>query len=241
MEDPADPWVFAPVADIIHQRAEVAWIWQRVAEPAVGVRADLEDRGFRFDPAWNDESFARLAASSAGLIGLVLSLEAAVLSAVENVYLLSAEPGYDISHSEPQWRTSIFVSRPDRTGQVGELRFAESVIHEAMHLHLTTNEDSAPLVQDFGGLMASPWRAEPRSIQGVLHGLFVFTCLAVYFRRLLESPVIDAAGRKHISLRLADIGREVAELNITALAAGLTPRGAALAEVWRQLAGGASS
>jgi len=232
----ADPWVLAPVTDIDHQPAEVEWIWQRVAAPPVNVRCELEDRGFRFDPAWNDKSFAKLALSSARLIALVPSLEAAALSAVENIHVLSADPGYDISHSEPRWRTSIFVSRPDRAGHVGELRFAENVIHEAMHLHLTNNEESAPLVQDFDALIASPWRAESRSIQGVLHGLFVFTCLAVYFRALSESSVINASGRDHIALRLAEIGSEVAGLNITALAAGLTPRGAALAGEWRRLA-----
>lgn len=236
MEDRTAPWVLAPVADIIHKRARVDWIWQRIAAPPVNVRCELESRGFRFDPAWNDKSFAHLAQSSARLIALVPSLEAATLSAIESIHLLSADPGYDISHSEPRWRTNIFVSRPDRTGHVGELRFAESVIHEAMHLHLTNNEESVPLVQDFNGLMASPWRAKPRSIQGVLHGLFVFTCLAVYFRTLSESPFIDASGRNHITLRLAEIGSEVAGLNITALAAGLTPRGAALAGEWRRFA-----
>jgi HEXXH motif-containing protein len=236
MEDTAAPWLLAADAGHVHQPAEVNWIWQRVAAPPVNVRCELEDRGFRFDPTWNDKSFVHLTLSSARLIALVPSLEAAVLSAVENIHLLSADPTYDISHSEPRWRTSIFVSRPDRTGQVGELRFAENVIHEAMHLHLTNNEESTPLVQDFDGVMASPWRTDARSIQGVLHGLFVFTCLAVYFRTLLASRVIDAAGRNHIAQRLAEIGSEVAELDIISLAAGLTLRGTALAGEWRRLA-----
>ena len=207
------------------------------AAPTVNVRSELEQGGFRFDRGWNDESTAQLARSAARLIAQAPSLEATAFSAVQNIHLLTADPGYDISHSEPRWRTSIFVSRPDRINHVGELRFAECIIHEAMHLHLTNNEESTPLVQAFDRLMTSPWRTEPRPLQGVLHGLFVFTCLTVFFRTLSKSLVMDASGRSHTAQRLAEIGSEIAGLNITALAAGLTPRGAAFAREWWLLAG----
>jgi HEXXH motif-containing protein len=241
MEDRTGPWDLDHVSDIVRQPAEVDWIWKRLAAPPVDVRYELEHRGFRFYRTWRDETAAQLAQSAARLIAMAPSLDAAASSAVQNIHLLTADLGYDISHSEPRWQTSIFVSRPDRIDHVGELRFAENVIHEAMHLHLTNNEESAPLVQAFDGLVVSPWRAEPRPMQGVLHGLFVFTCLAVYFRTLSGSAVIDASGHNHIAQRLTTIGSEVAALNMNALSAGLTPRGAALASEWCRLASKASS
>ena len=54
--------------------------------------------------------------------------------------------------------------------------------------------------------------------------------------RYRGSAVIDASGHNHIAQRLTAIGSEVAALNMNALVAGLTPRGAALASEWRRLA-----
>lgn len=110
-----------------------------------------------------------------------------------------------------------------------------------MHLHLTNYEEVRPLVREFSALMKSPWRAEPRSFQGVLHGLFVFTCLAVYFRPIAELPALEVAGRKYIARRLREIGTEISGLEVAVLVAGLTTRGGALANQWWRLAGEASS
>lgn len=44
---------------------------------------------------------------------------------------------YDVSHSTPVLPLSIFVSVPGADERHAELRLAESIIHEAMHLQLT--------------------------------------------------------------------------------------------------------
>lgn len=241
MQHGAAPWVLDPTTANVRRPAEVDWILKRLAAPPVEVRCELEHRGFRFEGSWHDDCAVRLALSAASLIALVPSLDAAVFSVVQKLHLLTADPGYDVSHSEPRWRTSVFVSRPDRIDHVGELRFTENVIHEAMHLHLTNNEESTPLVRAFDRLVTSPWRTEPRPIQGALHGLFVFTCLAVYFRTVSGSEFIEASGRSHIAQRLAEIRSEVGVLNLAELVGGLTPRGATLASEWQRLVGEASS
>lgn len=168
-----------------------------------------------------------------GLIRLVPQLCAIVAAVVENIHILSAAPGYDISHSEPCWRSSIFVSVPERDDDVGALRLAESIIHEAMHLHLTNLEALSRLVSDVAGVMASPWRTEARPYQGVLHGLFVFSCLAVYFERVLSGTELVPSARLHVRQRHCDILIEIASIDLDSLCSGLTPEGVELARRWR--------
>src|SRR5437868_4088433 len=71
MEYSVEPWVLAPVSSIIPQPAERDWIVRRVGAPAVSVGCELEKRGFRFDPDWNDSRFSELALLGANLICLI--------------------------------------------------------------------------------------------------------------------------------------------------------------------------
>jgi HEXXH motif-containing protein len=178
-----------------------------------------------------------LARAAEDLIGLLPSLSRIAEQSISAVHLLSAEPGFDISHSEPRWRSTIFVSMPERTDGVGNLRFAEGVIHEAMHLHLTNAEEVTPLVNDFDGRMPSPWRAEARTYQGVLHALFVFACLAAFFRQIRRWGGMEQDGcQSHVGVRLSEIQSEMARLDVSRLIAGLTARGAELAGFWHTMA-----
>lgn len=155
-----------------------------------------------------------------------------IRSVTHEIHLLEAAPGYDVSHSEPCWPHRTFVSVPDRHDEVGALRFAEGVIHEAMHLALTLLENDRLLVRSQADMMASPWREEPRPIGGVLHGLFVFSCLFTAFR--VMAGAIDTAATHHVSSRLRDIAGEVGSINLTALSSGLTPFGRILARQWSE-------
>jgi HEXXH motif-containing protein len=165
-------------------------------------------------------------------IGLEPSLAATIVRVVDDIHLLRAASAYDVSHSEPRWRRRIFVSVPERSDELGELRLAESVVHEAMHLHLTNSEAAEPLVTEFRRTMKSPWRAEPRSYQGVLHGLFVFTCLETYFCGISSIIGNRGAAALHLKKRLDEIRGEVAGLNIRELSGGLTSAGVDLAWKW---------
>ena len=153
-------------------------------------------------------------------------LAAIVATRVSAIHLVRADPGYDVSHSEPHWRDRIFVSVPDRHDEVGVLRLAEEVSHEALHLHLTEFEAISPLVRDLTGTLASPWRPEPRSFGGVLHGAFVFVGLKAYFDAVI-APSGSAVGR-HLHQRRTEIAHELSEIDGPFLKAGLTEHGAAL-------------
>lgn len=56
----------------------------------------------------------------------------------------------------------------------------ESMVHEAAHLWLFLVEDVAPLARNAweGSAVVSPWRTDVRPVGGVVHGAFVFSCVA---------------------------------------------------------------
>lgn len=162
-------------------------------------------------------------------IARVPNLASIVEATVSEIHFLEAEPGYDISHSEPQWRTRIFVSIPDCDGAVGALRLAESIVHEAMHLHLTNLEERIPLVANFNDLVASPWRIERRPYQGVLHGLFVFCAIACFFEAVTKKESLTPSSRYHVAKRMAQITDELESIDLNGLCDGLTEPGAELA------------
>ncbi|HEX8214871.1 MAG TPA: HEXXH motif-containing putative peptide modification protein, partial [Allosphingosinicella sp.] len=112
-------------------------------------------------------------------------------------------------------------------GEVAALRAAENVVHEAMHLQLSFVEQATPLVADLEATIRSPWKQEPRQLQGVLHGLYVFVCISAFFRGLQEVDALGTPGRKHVEGRLSDIEAEIASVAVGDLKKGLTPAGSA--------------
>lgn len=209
------------------------WLWPRVIAPLPAIADHVQDCGLQI--ANIDHAYNGLFMKAAKAIEWVPSLAAIVATRVVAVHLLRADPGYDVSHSEPRWQDRIFVSVPDRDDEVGALRLAEGVIHEALHLHLTELEAISPLVLNLNGTLGSPWRPEPRSYGGVLHGAFVFVGLRAYFE-IVTAPRNSHAGR-HLDQRRAEIDEELAEVDLVALKAGLTASGAALlSRLFAQLA-----
>jgi HEXXH motif-containing protein len=211
------------------ERKDALWLWERLSDATPDIQSHIAEGGLTTGDA---HGRATLFAAAAGAIDAVPDLAGIVRTRVGHVHVLAAPPGYDISHSEPRWADRIFISVPERSGGVGALRLAESVIHEAMHLHLAEVENAAPLVKDFRSLMPSPWRAEARSIQGVLHGLFVFACIAAYFSEMLRCAAKSPVSRSYIRDRLSAIQDEIARVDMALLTAGLTPHGCKLAVSW---------
>lgn len=214
-----------------------------------GFSADLIELVAPIPPALTAELAARglvgIEASPASLrllgnafswIAQVRELASILHALVNEIHLLETEPGYDVSHSEPRWRNSIFVSIPDRGDEIGALRLAESVVHEAMHLQLTNRENLQQLVALDNGLTRSPWRDEARPYQGVLHGLYVFSCLAAFFRHLLSERALGEDGRRHAAKRVREISQEIESIDFEALAAGLTDEGTLLMQRCRRVA-----
>ena len=201
---------------------------RRVTPIPLTIAMELKSRGLvGIEPSVMS---AQLLSATLSWVARLPELASIIHAIVTDIHLLDAEAGYDVSHSEPRWRTTIFVSIPDRDDEVGALRLAESIVHEAMHLHLTNREQLIQFVARGDGKLRSPWRNEPRPFQGVLHGLYVFSCLSWFFRRLLVEGALCAAGCTHLAKRLEDISDDVHSIDLVALAGGLTKAGIALAE-----------
>ncbi|MGH7025568.1 MAG: aKG-HExxH-type peptide beta-hydroxylase [Caulobacteraceae bacterium] len=226
-----DPWLL-PGFEIAKSTAPsgTEWIWDRVARAPADIEAHVRQGGLRLTDAQVTD--ATLFVDAAAAIGAVPSLAAIVAARVGEIHLLKADPGYDVSHSEPAWVDRIFVSLPERRDRVGALRLAESIIHEAMHLHLTLLERDCPLVRDVDGQTFSPWRQTHRPFGGVLHGVYVFVRLAAFFVGT-DEPQGSAAAR-HVHQRLTEIADELASIDQANLKAGLTSAGRQLVKLLMQ-------
>ena len=146
---------------------------------------------------------------------------------VDRIAIVGGVEGcFDISHSDPAWPGIVLVSVPPPSA-VSDLRLAEGVIHEAMHHHLSALEDSVLLVRE-ECLLYSPWRNTNRPASGVLHGLFVFACVADAFQKLIGLGGLSEEGLRHAKRRIDDIRGNFEGVDHQGLCAVLTGRGRAI-------------
>ncbi|MER8563296.1 HEXXH motif-containing putative peptide modification protein [Mesorhizobium sp. M0578] len=153
----------------------------------------------------------------------------AVTTLVRSVHIIRARgPGYDFSHSEPTVPFSVFVSVP-----LGErhamLRLAESLLHEAMHLQLTLIEYHNPVVGAGDAYGYSPWQQRQRPVQGLFHGLYVFSAIQEWLLHLEADPRLPSDDRTYVERRLCEIGEEIKEVSTLAASSTLTDFGRTLA------------
>ena len=142
-----------------------------------------------------------------------------------------SHPEIDISHSDPKIPFSIFVSVCEDSSPISNLRVAESILHEAMHLKLTLLEAVVPLVNsDSSETFYSPWREEPRPIRGVLHGIFVFRAIHDFYTMLLKIQINSVENDRFVMDRIDEIKAELNSSNGFEQAKDLTLWGTKLVE-----------
>jgi hypothetical protein len=150
---------------------------------------------------------------------------------IRSIHILKQEDvEIDVSYSHPVIPFSIFVSICQDNSMLSNLRVAESILHEAMHLKLTLIEEITPMVKSTtAGLYFSPWREEKRPAQGVLHGLFVFSAIHDFYLQMLAkfSDLKDV--NSYLIFRIEDIEKELKSLDDFPNASDLTPEGKMLA------------
>lgn len=138
------------------------------------------------------------------------TLFATVAALVRSIHVLDpTDDEYDVSFSEPNIPFSIFVSVPRSNRVTNPLRIGEAIIHEAMHLQLTLIEKYVPLVIKTQKKIFSPWRGEYRSIQGVLHGLYVFRVIDRFLECLLVMKSYSHEEVKYIQGRRDEIDKQI--------------------------------
>ena len=199
------------------------WIWRRLRAASSDVAADLRHRGLR--PIEPEAASPKCFVLAARHLALVPRLEAELARLVREVTLLEAYPGYDVSHSEPRWPSTIFVSVPPATDRNAALRLLENVVHEGMHLRLTEIARFCPLVRADAGRIFSPWKSEDREAQGVLHGLYVFICIVALFAKPRLLAGLDDNDRAYASRRVTEIGTEIEDVDMKLLEHSLNKNG----------------
>lgn len=110
------------------------------------------------------------------LLSEIPGLERFLSILVRSIHVLRQDdPDVDCSYSHPKVPFSIFVSVCQDDSVASDLRVAESILHETLHLFLTLIEEVVPLVdEDSQATYFSPWKQENRNARGILHGVFVF-------------------------------------------------------------------
>ncbi|MES2381258.1 MAG: HEXXH motif-containing putative peptide modification protein [Bacteroidota bacterium] len=119
----------------------------------------------------------------------------------------------DLSYSSPKIPFTVFVSVCADDSIITNLRVAESILHEAMHLKLTLIEDITPLLLlDTGNRYFSPWRDEKRPARGVLHGLFVFKAILDFYKEIRPIYTQNDEVISYLDFRIKSIRSEINSL-----------------------------
>ena len=143
------------------------------------------------------------------LIKSVPNLSESVFTLGNSLHLIKLEnDDYDVSFSEPHIPFSIFISIPKNRIKADFLRVAEAIIHEAMHLQLSLVEKVVPLIKSNEQKFYSPWKDEYRNSTGILHALYVFKVIKVFYKQL-ELRQILSIELEFIKKRRGEILRQI--------------------------------
>lgn len=155
------------------------------------------------------------------LLQQVPSLAAAVSVLAKSIHILEvSEPGFDVSFSEPSIPFSVFLNISE--GRFADLRTAEALVHEAMHLQLSLIERLAPVATVDQGLHYSPWKRSQRPVAGLMHALYVFRVIDQW---LLHIPKTSDEAKEYATKRRQEIGSEIEQLDPASFVDHLTAEG----------------
>ncbi len=160
-------------------------------------------------------------AKALNVLQLVPSLAAAVGVLAKSIHILEAsEPGVDVSYSDPSIPFSVFLNISE--GKFADLRTAEALVHEAMHLQLTLIERIAPIAKVDQGLHYSPWKRSKRPVTGLMHALYVFRVIDQWLTHLAQS---SEEAKEYAKKRKHEIRTEIDQLTPTSFINHLTEEG----------------
>ena len=118
------------------------------------------------------------------------------------------------------------------------LQIVEAIVHETGHARLHHANEVYPLVSGpEQNRYYSPWRDDPRPPVGLIHGLYVFTLILLFWLDGLESGDLSLRedDRSYINSRIALIGSQVREAAAVLDQAELSPFGLQLLSTLRSL------
>ena len=196
----------------------------RIEKLPASTRVRYENRGLTFSESMSAADVAAVR-SALSLVALLPSLQETISAYLRVLHILKA-PGsdFDVSHSDPEVPFSVFMSIPPSCPEAA-LRLAESIVHECMHLQLTMIEAVAPLVRNNNVKAYSPWTQTPRSLGGILHGLYVVSVIYIWLLSLNAKSAMEE--KKFVFQRMKNIEWEMRQVAWLAVSDGLTDIGKA--------------
>jgi HEXXH motif-containing protein len=190
--------------------------------------SNFEKAGIRFytTEEISDSNILEQLEEAINILKFLPSLFATVGRLVKSVHLIDPrDDDYDVSFSEPHVPFTIFVSVPRQRDPTVALRVAEAVVHEAMHLQLTLIELVVPLVNKVEVEYFSPWREEYRTVQGVLHALYVFRVIDRFLFDWSESSNSGTKASSYARTRRSHIRTQIDQIESFPECDGLTDIG----------------
>jgi hypothetical protein len=205
----------------------------QIAIPTLPLQSFYKEHGLKTTDFENDQLVIIAKINSA--LAVIQSVPEAFLfinQLVKSVQLIEAEyTDTDTSYSHPDIPFSIFFSVCEEDSIISNLRVAESILHEAMHLKLTLIESHIHLiVPNSKEVFYSPWRDEERPLRGVLHGLFVFRAILDFYNLLAKEYSNNSIEMNYLKSRIEEIERDFEALKTFPNCHGLTVYGKPLVE-----------
>ncbi len=155
------------------------------------------------------------------LLQQVPSLAATFAALAKSIHILEAsEPGFDVSYSDPSIPFSVFLNISE--GRFADLRTAEALVHEAMHLQLSLIERLVPIAKVNQGLHYSPWKRSLRPVTGLMHALYVFRVIDQWLDHL---PKLTEETKDYAEKRRKEIREEIELLASASFITHLTAEG----------------
>jgi HEXXH motif-containing protein len=176
----------------------------------------------------NEQKAARKLKSALKLFATIPECLSFLTSIVNCIQVINTDgPEFDKSYSHPNIPFTVFLSVCEDDSNLSNIRVAEGILHEAMHLKLTLIQNIIQLVEPgTNDTFYSPWRETHRPLMGVLHGLFVFRAIKDFFLILKEEEGLDNRTFNALTYRISDIDRDFQALRSFSLCKGLTKAGA---------------
>jgi len=198
----------------------------RMVEPSAELNYFYEEHGLEILQIDDPSQIGLKISKSFAMIEMVTSIKDFVQCIVKSVQILKADdPETDVSYSHPKIPFSIFFSICEEVSEISDLRIAESILHESMHLLLTLIEEVVPMINSGStAVYYSPWRQEERPVRGVLHGAFVFKAISDFYN-LLALKINNNITREYITKRQHQISNELYAIKDFYSSSGLTEKG----------------
>lgn len=140
---------------------------------------------------------------------------------VKSIHLLKSNNEYnDISFSDPNLPYTVFINLPGAHVNNWLERTVENLIHEAMHLQLSLLEKENNFYIKTNAKIFSPWKNEPRNNRGILHAVYVFFHLKIFWGKVYSSKKCLFSKN-----RIKDINEQLALINFNQLSDFYTEKG----------------